>query len=270
MPFTGSHAAAVLPLARWGLPASALVIGSMSPDLLYYLPGPAEGSHTVAGVLGKDLVLGLAVFVAWQAFVGGAVVALAPPAVKRRLAGYPVGLRRSLWAPARFGLVVISLVLGGLTHLAWDSFTHPHGWVYEHVMWLRADHGPLPGHRWVQWASEVVAALAISVWCVRWWRAHPAQAEAGSADELSTATRVAAYAVVVGAAVVGSVRGAGVGLAQDADQLNLMLFYAVVGAGTWGGAALVGVAALWRLVHRDRPLSSRPTVADRAARRGWP
>ena len=38
MPFTGSHAAAVLPFARSRLPASALVIGSVAPDLPYYLP----------------------------------------------------------------------------------------------------------------------------------------------------------------------------------------------------------------------------------------
>lgn len=38
MPFTGSHPAAVLPLLRWGLIPSALVIGSMSPDLGYFLP----------------------------------------------------------------------------------------------------------------------------------------------------------------------------------------------------------------------------------------
>ncbi|MDQ7908342.1 DUF4184 family protein [Phytohabitans sp. ZYX-F-186] len=42
MPFTGSHPAAVLPLVRWGLPPAALVIGSMVPDLPYYLPTPVN------------------------------------------------------------------------------------------------------------------------------------------------------------------------------------------------------------------------------------
>ena len=40
MPFTGSHPAVVLPLLRIGMPASALVIGSLTPDLPYYLPTP--------------------------------------------------------------------------------------------------------------------------------------------------------------------------------------------------------------------------------------
>ncbi len=38
MPFTPSHAAAVLPFLRTPLPASALVIGSIAPDLPFHLP----------------------------------------------------------------------------------------------------------------------------------------------------------------------------------------------------------------------------------------
>ncbi|MEE2045837.1 DUF4184 family protein, partial [Nocardiopsis tropica] len=38
MPFTLSHVAAVLPLARTRLPPAALVVGSVVPDLPYYLP----------------------------------------------------------------------------------------------------------------------------------------------------------------------------------------------------------------------------------------
>ncbi|WP_328421551.1 DUF4184 family protein [Micromonospora sp. NBC_00389] len=45
MPFTGGHVAAVLPLARsaWRAP-SALVLGSMVPDLPYYLPLPLQAA----------------------------------------------------------------------------------------------------------------------------------------------------------------------------------------------------------------------------------
>ena len=43
MPFTGSHPAAVLPLLRTPLPASALVAGSVAPDIPFYLPGTHPG-----------------------------------------------------------------------------------------------------------------------------------------------------------------------------------------------------------------------------------
>ncbi|MBM0258537.1 DUF4184 family protein [Micromonospora sp. 4G55] len=62
MPFTGSHVAAVLPLTRsaWLVPS---VVGSMVPDLPYYLPLPVEATltHSLGRVLGTDMLLGLVV-----------------------------------------------------------------------------------------------------------------------------------------------------------------------------------------------------------------
>ena len=55
MPFTISHAAAVLPLrgfAKFPLPLAALMIGSLSPDLAYFLPGELGRveTHSFAGL----------------------------------------------------------------------------------------------------------------------------------------------------------------------------------------------------------------------------
>ncbi len=36
MPWTVSHPAAAAPFARWGLVLSALVVGSMAPDFVYF------------------------------------------------------------------------------------------------------------------------------------------------------------------------------------------------------------------------------------------
>jgi hypothetical protein len=64
VPFTPSHVAAVLPFARTPLVPSALVIGSMGPDLFYYVPLPIERSftHSLTGVFTVDLVLGVVLF----------------------------------------------------------------------------------------------------------------------------------------------------------------------------------------------------------------
>ena len=56
MPFTPSHAAAVLPFLRTPLPASALVVGSITPDLPFYLPvGFPWPTHTALAVLGTTV-----------------------------------------------------------------------------------------------------------------------------------------------------------------------------------------------------------------------
>ncbi|RKZ85433.1 MAG: hypothetical protein DRR19_16380 [Candidatus Parabeggiatoa sp. nov. 1] len=63
MPFTLSHPAAAVPLARGGLVLSALVVGSMSPDFLYFLclSTQYQFGHTFIGVFVFDIPTGLTV-----------------------------------------------------------------------------------------------------------------------------------------------------------------------------------------------------------------
>lgn len=67
MPFTVSHAAAVAPLARWGLPVPALVIGSVAPDVFTMLPIPSRHGELLGWQWVQKVsdLLGLAVVSAW-------------------------------------------------------------------------------------------------------------------------------------------------------------------------------------------------------------
>ncbi|MEU7330791.1 DUF4184 family protein, partial [Streptomyces parvus] len=78
MPFTLSHAAAVLPAirrngtGRWPLLPSALVAGSFAPDITYFadtvVPGAMEfGSftHTFAGVLTVNVAIAAVLVAVW-------------------------------------------------------------------------------------------------------------------------------------------------------------------------------------------------------------
>ena len=69
MPFTVSHAAAVLPLKNSRLPLAALMVGSMSPDFAYFLPAALSArtaSHSLPGIFLFCLPAGLCI---WQLFV---------------------------------------------------------------------------------------------------------------------------------------------------------------------------------------------------------
>ena len=267
MPFTGSHVAAVLPFLGWRLPASALVIGSVVPDVPYYLPVPVNGeqTHTLLGVVGADLLLGLVAFLAWQAFVGPAVVVLAPPVISRRLtvawsSGAVVGVRATVRHPGRFVAVVAALLLGSLTHVVWDAFTHIDGWAVEQLPFLRADLGPLPLYRWAQYLSGIVGGLIVVAWTVRWWRTSPVTAGApGSGSQplrgaraVGPVARGAAIAVVLVAAAVGGVRGLISGLASDADPIRAAAFQAATNAGGWGAVALISIAAVLAFINTRR------------------
>ena len=89
MPFTISHAAAVLPftrpLARWRL-LSAAVIGSMVPDFGWFLPWrPARfETHSLDALLTFCLPVGLASYWVFQLLVRTPIMELLPPGAYAR------------------------------------------------------------------------------------------------------------------------------------------------------------------------------------------
>ena len=133
MPMTLSHPAAVLPLRRHGMPMAAMVIGSMVPDVPRFMRWSSgyRVSHSYTGVFTVNLIGALVVLDCWNAFVRDALVDLAPDVFRVRLAARNrLSRRQWLLAPA-------AAVLGSVTHLAWDAFTHPGRWGVAHVAWLR-------------------------------------------------------------------------------------------------------------------------------------
>ena len=151
MPFTGSHPAAVLPLLGRPLPASALVLGSVAPDLPYYLPLPSGPTHSALGIVTVDLLLGAAAWVVWHGVLAAPALSAAPRAVRARLVHrVEPGLRSRLASPVRALLVVLGLVVGAATHVGWDELSHPGRWGTQHLPALAASWGGLPGYRWVQ------------------------------------------------------------------------------------------------------------------------
>src|ERR1044072_8771303 len=82
MPFTISHAAAVLPLrSLTRLPLAALMIGSMSPVFPSSLPGDLDRleTHSFAGLFWFCWPIGVAAWVAFVHFPEAPTLALAPP-----------------------------------------------------------------------------------------------------------------------------------------------------------------------------------------------
>jgi hypothetical protein len=221
LPFTLSHAAAVLPAVRRDgggrgrLVASVLVAGSFAPDMTYYaatvVPGGMEfGSvtHSFAGVVSVDVLISWALVGLWL-LVREPLVALAP----RARQGRPAALLRcgAPRARVRAGLVAwwyVSAVLGALTHVVWDAFTHHDRWGVRLVPALARDRAGLPGFLWLQYGSSAVAAVVLAVFAVRARRRAP-DGEPAGVPVLSVRDRWWAGAVVGGCALVAAVQRAG-------------------------------------------------------------
>jgi hypothetical protein len=176
VPFTVSHVAAALPMRRSRLVLSAVVVGTMAPDFEYFVrlsPGGGWG-HTIAGAFCLSLPLGLVVLWLFHRYARLPMVALLPQGLECRLGPYLQPFRFR----GRFLLILVSLLAGIATHLAWDSFTHPHTWLYHHWDFLhRRIHLPRIGfiHNYflLQLISSVGGILVLLVWFGRWYRATP-------------------------------------------------------------------------------------------------
>lgn len=147
MPFTISHAAAVLPLARplsrkgYRLPFSALVLGSFTPDLDFLLGLNTQRiGHSFIGLLVFCLPLGWLLYQGFQHFAKQPLAALLGDAAGQRLRR-AVNLESQ--KPAR---VLAAVLVGASTHIVWDGFTHESGLVAQQFALLRYPLAYLDGY----------------------------------------------------------------------------------------------------------------------------
>ena len=166
MPFTVSHAAAVLPLhgiSKHKLPLSALMIGSMAPDFGYFFSYEMSRAltHSFAGLFIFSLPAGLCVWLFYVAVLEKATITLLPDRWHTRFA-HTDALTWNLMARAS-----IAILLGAVTHLLWDSFTHRGTFVTDAIPALL---GPTPGFGWLpinhllHGLSSVVGLVLLAVW----------------------------------------------------------------------------------------------------------
>lgn len=155
-----AHPAAVLPLQRLGLPLSALVVGSVAPDVPVYLPVGVDYQTTHSGWgIAVDVVIGLAVLWLWFALLRDAVVDLTPSLRTRAPARARPDRRAWLLAP-------LALAIGAATHVLWDSATHDWGFIVEEFAFLREQYGRMRGYQWLQQLSTAAGCIVVAAYCV--------------------------------------------------------------------------------------------------------
>jgi hypothetical protein len=182
MPFTVSHVAAVLPgyraLARARL-FTAAVIGSMVPDFGMLLPGSLARwqTHSVQGLFTFCLPVGLAVYALTLLLLKPALMEIVPDGAYVRLRAIDAAAppRR----PGSWLLAALAIVLGAVTHLIWDAFTHENARGVRMFPVLDAYAPELDGHslrlyHLLQYGSSVVGLLLVVVALGVWLRHAPA------------------------------------------------------------------------------------------------
>jgi hypothetical protein len=258
VPFTASHVAAALPFLRLPLLPAALVIGTMAPDLPYYVPGglgvPREWTHSPFGIVTIDLVLGAVLFALWHGFVREPAIDLAPAPIRARMPAGSRSGRPAGWGRGRtLGVLIASLVIGAATHVVWDSFTHP-GPVVDALPLLDERWGPLLVHKWIQHGSSVIGVVALVIAAVHWLRTtpvSPAGKPPRTVSRVAPATRIVCWTAVGLAGILGGlivwVAGMTTGFSPLEPRLVFRVARVVVAS---SGAVALAVVALWYLRFR--------------------
>ncbi|MEU8633731.1 DUF4184 family protein [Amycolatopsis sp. NPDC048633] len=244
MPFTLSHPAAVLPLARRPLVPSALVAGSIAPDVYWFVPRlPGVGltkTHELASVLWLDPLLALAILALFQLLLKRPLLALAPKPLAERLPR-DFGWKRPGW-------IALSLVLGAATHVGWDAFTHEN----DGFSFLRT---PLVTGvdvgRLIQLVSTIAGAAILAWWLVRWYRTAPTEPA-----PRATRHRKPVLALLAGGTLAGVLVQVLPFLAHHdpmtgAGVVGNATYLAVTGAGSGFLTALVLYALAWHARYRS-------------------
>jgi uncharacterized protein DUF4184 len=169
MPFTLAHPAAVLPLMRLrALDALPLIIGSVTPDIGYYLPQRISfhlpQAHSLAGSLSFCLPVALVLLATLVALQIPLIEPL--PTEHRQFVASLIERfqSRKLYLAA----AVPSILIGVWTHIIWDSFTHRNRWVVQHSTLLRMNLqapmiGPVEVFRVLQYVSSAVGLVILII-----------------------------------------------------------------------------------------------------------
>lgn len=172
MPNPIAHPAAAIPFTRVGLVLSALVAGSLSPDFGYFIDwyGPFY-MYTIPGLIFFDVPVGLAILWLFHTFIKWPVLSLLPIRLQRRLFKPAQGF--SFGPFKRFLLIILSVLVGSITHVVWDSFTHAYGWTVEQFAFLSIRIGGTPLYSILQDLGSLVGIVVLIYWFARWLPTAP-------------------------------------------------------------------------------------------------
>lgn len=173
MPFTTAHVAAILPIEKhFGryFSTTALIIGSVSPDLEYIIRMTLLGhyGHTILGIFIFDLPVGFALYIIYHGVVHKKLIAHLPQFFYSRFSD----AENFEWIPyikKNLFTIIISLLLGTVTHLVWDSFTHNEEYVLARYLTILVNNVTFLGKQYPIYAIFQIISTVVGMIYIFWF-----------------------------------------------------------------------------------------------------
>jgi hypothetical protein len=167
---------------------------------------------------------------------------VAPEPIARRLAAFADRPWMPAWTLGATALLVLSALLGALTHDVWDGFTHGEMWGPKHIASLRELYavpvlGLMPAHRILQHTCTVIGLPVLAFLAGRaLYRVKPVDVQTGG--------RLLWFAAVAGCTVAAYAK---IWRHHETDIGSLVVAPC---CGLLGGALLAGVITSSRRIRR--------------------
>jgi len=209
-------------------PVAAVVIGTMSPDFEYLLRLAPRGQvgHSLAGVVLVCVPASVVLWLAFERYARAALGRTLPPAIGLVLSG--AGGGRAGPPGAALAWAAAGALLGALSHVAWDSFTHASGWA---VLRIRVLANPIelgvlnriPAFKLLQHGSTAAGLIVL----ILWGRRTAARGRLSPGTHPAQPGTWRTMAVLSGASAIGAALNAARVLARGPAQI---LGHAAVGS----------------------------------------
>jgi len=223
------------------------MIGSMAPDFGYFFSSAAsrQVTHSFLGLFIFALPIGFFVWVFYVRVLEKTTITLLPDAWHARFA------RTGEITSMLMARASVAILLGAITHILWDSFTHRGTFTTDAVPALL---GPTPGVSWLplyhflHGLSSVVGLVILALWA-RHLRRQPAKLLIRP-FEISERSRVVAVRLL---ALFSALSGLLYWLPRAHARYDAQLFFAAVGLMSGFFVTWCGIAAwMWSGARRSR------------------
>lgn len=209
MPITISHAATAIPLRRFRLPLSALIMGTIVPDFEFFLrlSDHRVFAHTLPGLLLFCVPMGLFGLLVFHKLLKFPLLSLLPFSHRMRL--YQPALSFSFLPIPRFLSIIAAILLGAFSHVLWDAWTHD-GWMVTLFPFLGEPVFYAIG-KWfkvydiIAQASSVFGIVAVIVAYRRWYRKYPIEEVPKTATNVPVSVRILAGVSMLSMSAVAGV-----------------------------------------------------------------
>lgn len=163
MPFTASHTAIVLPLLKRRIfSVSGLLMGSMVPDFEFFIRMQAHViyGHSFWPMFWLNIPTALLCISLYHLVVRNQLILNLPLFFRTRFQQF-LNFDWISYFRSSYIKVLYSILVGNLSHLLWDSFTHINGFVVTKIAFLNIEFWHIPFYHIMQYGFSLLGAIAI-------------------------------------------------------------------------------------------------------------